>query len=554
MVSTKVMRMASLAALLLAAPAQSQVASPVAPVGTTQGQVAGQQLGSGVKAWLGIPFAKAPVQDLRWQPPQPLTWAGVLHADRTGPECIQVLRPHNINHYFGEEATSENCLFLNVWAPKTAVAGAKLPVIIFIHGGGNTVGSSGSALYDGEEMAKRGAIFVNFNYRLGILGFMAHPELTAEQGDHSGNYAYLDQVAALRWVHDNIAAFGGDPDKVVITGQSAGAGAVIQQLFSPLAKGLFSGAMMSSGCNWASSPGTTLAQGEQIGMDVQKQLGLSSLAQLRLVPADRILAQQAEFQLGVNRGGIRLGGIIDGYFMPKNQIDILKEHSFNDVPIIAHYNHDEATSPFMAAKTVADYRALAAQIYGADAPAFLALYPAKTDADVLRQVREISLDNGLAKSARNCAKLQTEYNKAPAFISMFSRKPSFAPGITYADMKPAETGAYHTSDIPFWFGTQDAFNKFRQGRAWTDWDRTLSAQMSESLIAFASSGNPSTAAIRWTAWSPRNDARLVLGDSVSMMPNSAKAIDWLGVHPVAAMQANGPAPIAPGGLPGSPRD
>ncbi len=555
MISGKFIRGAAAIFLLISAPQlAAQVVNPLAPIKTNQGMVAGQTLSSGVKAWLGIPFAKAPVQNLRWQPPQPNIWDGVWNADRTGPECIQILRPHNINHYFGEEATSENCLFLNVWAPSSATAGAKLPVVVFIYGGGNTIGSSGSALYSGEEMAKRGAIYVNFNYRVGIMGFMAHPELSAEQGGHSGNYAHLDQVAALRWVHDNIAAFGGDPDKVVISGQSAGAGAVIQQLFSPLAKGLFRGALMSSGCNWASGPGTTLAQGEQIGLTVQKQLGRANLAEMRQVPADKILAAQAEFQLGVNRGGVRLGSIIDGYFAPKSQIELLQTHEFNDVPILAHYNHDEAASPFLAVKTVAEFKALANTLYAKDAAAFLALYPVKSDADVARQAREISLDNGLGKNARNCAVLQSEHNKSPAYISVFSRKPSFAPGIVYADIKPAETGAYHTADIPFWFGTQDAFNIFREGRAWTAWDRTLSRQMSESLIAFANTGNPATAAIKWSAWSAKNEARLNLGDTVRMEPVNAKAITWLAAHPLAATPSGSPAPVAPGRVAGSPVD
>ena len=151
-------------------------------VQTDSGAVAGKVLDSGVKAWLGIPFARPPVQDLRWKEAQPTTWNGVYNADRKMPACIQVLRPHNINHYFGEEATGEDCLYLNIWAPPDATAGSRLPVIVFIYGGGGTVGSSGMANYDGEQVAKRGAIFVNFNYRVGILGFMAHPELTQGAG------------------------------------------------------------------------------------------------------------------------------------------------------------------------------------------------------------------------------------------------------------------------------------------------------------------------------------------------------------------------------------
>ena len=198
----------SLAGALLAATtsasADAMISLPGDPLVITSGKVSGTKLGSGVKAYLGIPFAKPPTGELRWKPPQPVSWDGIWNADRKGPECIQVLRAHDINHYFGEEPTGEDCLYLNLWAPADTKPDDGRPVIVFIYGGGGTLGSSGMANYGGENMAKRGAIFINFNYRVGMLGFMAHPELTAEQGGHSGNYGYLDQNAALKWVRDNI--------------------------------------------------------------------------------------------------------------------------------------------------------------------------------------------------------------------------------------------------------------------------------------------------------------------------------------------------------------
>src|ERR1039458_7693352 len=241
---------------------------PGDPVSIESGLVAGKILPPGVKAYLGIPFAAPPLRELRWREPQPLKhWKGVNHADRKMPECIQVLRPHNINHYFGEEASSEDCLYLNVWAPSTAKSGASLPVIVYIYGGGSTIGSSGMAIYAGENVAARGAVFVNFNYRLGALGFMAHPALTAESPHHqSGNYAHLDQVAALQWIQRNIAKFGGDPRKVVISGQSAGAGSVSLLQASPLAKGLFRGVVAMSGGAWGNNgQATKHDDAEEIG-------------------------------------------------------------------------------------------------------------------------------------------------------------------------------------------------------------------------------------------------------------------------------------------------
>ena len=214
---------------------------PEDPVVVDGGALSGKLLDSGVRAYFGVPFAAPPVRDLRWREPQPIApWKGVYHADRKAPECIQVLRRHDINHYFGEEATSEDCLYLNVWASGTAKPGAKLPTIVYIYGGGFTLGSSGMAMYGGEELAKKGMVFVNFNYRVGALGFLAHPELTAELPHHaSGDYGFLDQIAALQWIKRNIAKFGGDPDNVTISGQSAGSASVSALEASPLAKDLF---------------------------------------------------------------------------------------------------------------------------------------------------------------------------------------------------------------------------------------------------------------------------------------------------------------------------
>lgn len=378
-------------ALLLAAGLGScaRTDAPPALVQTDGGQVLGRVLDSGVKAWLGVPFAKPPVRELRWREPQPTRWTGVYNADRKMPECIQVLRPHNINHYFGEEATSEDCLFMNIWAPPDATAASRLPVIVFMYGSGGTIGSSGMANYDGEQVAKRGAIFVNFNYRVGILGFMAHPELTNEQGGHSGNYGYMDQTFALKWIQRNINAFGGDPAKVIISGQSAGAGSVTQQIFSPLAKGLFRGGVMLSGCNYTGS-NRPLAEAEATGLEIQKRLEASSLDDMRQIPADR------------------------------------------------------------------------------------------------------------------------------------------------------------TSEVPYYFGTQDAYNMFRPTRNWTPWDRELSQKMTAVLIAFANTGSPETAEVTWPAWSPTSERYVNFGDRITL--------DTVNRARLTFMAAHRPPPGPPGGARRGPRD
>jgi para-nitrobenzyl esterase len=552
----KVLAAVLAAGALFAAPTASRAAgveTPTAPVSTASGTVVGTVLPSKVQAWLGVPFAAAPVGDLRWKAPTPISWRGTYNADRKMPECIQVLRPHDINHYFGEEPTSENCLYMNVWAPPGAKAGDNLPVVVFIYGGGSTIGSSGMANYDGETMAKRGAVFVNFNYRVGILGFMAHPELSKEQGGHSGNYAYLDQNAALKWINANIVKFGGDPGKVVITGQSAGAGSVVQQTFSPLSKGLFRGAMMSSGCNWGSN-GTPLADAEKTGLEIQKRLGSSNLAAMRNVPADRILAIQNETQVGVSVQGVRVGGIVDGYFMPKTQMEILKAGQVNDVPLIASFNHDEAAGPLSQAKTVAEYKEIAGKMYGKDVGEFLKLYPVSKDADVAAQAGKVARETGLERNARNCAMLQGQYAKSKTFIDTYSRKHPYVPGVKIADQNVDTIGAYHTADIPYWFGTQDAYNMYRPTRNWTAWDRELSERMSAMLIAFANTGDPSTAKDKWPAWSAKNEVKLEFNDAVKVTPVNAKGVAWLQAHPAQPVAPSASAEVMGNRIGNGPRD
>lgn len=534
-------------ALVAAAPVDRSMMPVVGdPVATDNGRVAGTRLTSGVRAYLGIPFAAPPVGDLRWAPPQPLNWAGVWNADRKGPECIQVLRPHDINHYFGEEPSGEDCLYLNLWTPGAATAQSKLPVIVFLYGGGFTIGSSGMANYDGEAMAQAGAVFVNFNYRVGAFGFLAHPELSREQGGHSGNYGLLDQQAALRWVRANIARFGGDPDEVLIMGQSAGAGSVISQIFSPGGKGLFRAAVMSSGCNFRSDGGS-LGDAEKTGEALQARLKAADLNAMRQTPADRILAAQSESQLGLAVSGIRIAGpIVDGVVLPAPKAALLASGNFNHVPIIASYNANDLSFGFealLAARTVPEFQAAARKLYGADADAFLKLYPVATDADVKTTARRAATEAGLEANARFCAKAQGDAGLG-AWIDEYARVHPYVPGVHIADQDIATVGAYHTADIPYWFGTQDKYNWQRPTRNWTAWDRTLSRHMMDALIAFAATGSPSTPAMPWPAWSKAKEVKLVFGDSAATVTLDRKRADWLAAHPV-AVQPPAPRPTSP---------
>jgi para-nitrobenzyl esterase len=518
---------------LVLAPASAQVTRPVAPVETSSGKLVGELLPSGVKAWLGVRYAAAPVGDLRWRAPKPVRWNGVFNADRFGPECIQYLRPHSWNQYFGEEATSEDCLTLNVWAPETAV-GSKLPVVVFIHGGGSTAGSSSMPNYNGENLAKRGALVVSFNYRLGLLGFIAHPELTKEQGGHSGNYGYLDQVAALQWVHDNIASFGGDPAHVLIYGHSSGGLSAFQHLYSPLSKGLFSGAMLASACcNFRQQP---LAEGEKIGLALQATLGVSDLAGMREAAADKILAQQADAQNPNRAASLRGANLIDGAFVTGPYLDAARAGGFADVPLLfvsTANDNDWGRNPLASVRTAGEYKAAAAKVYGDKAAKFLSLYPVKTDADAPVIAARAIVDSGMHGDSRNCARMLGRYGKAKSFIALYTHREPFVAGVKFTDRDVATAGAFHNSDTPYWLGAYEAYNLLRKTRDYLPADRAMSVAMSDMIVAFARSGDPSTSAQQWPAWSPGREQRLSIDRNIRSERLYAAGMDWLAQNPLA---------------------
>ena len=529
---------------LMATPAYAQIAEPIPgdPVRIDTGMVSGTLLPSGVKAYLGLRYAQPPTDERRWKAPQPLAaWKGVYHADRKMPECIQVLRPHNINHYFGEEATSEDCLFMNVWVPPNAHPGDKLPVIVFIYGGAFTVGSSGMASYGGENVARSGAIFVNFNYRLGLLGFMADTALTAESPQHSsGNYGFLDQIAALEWIHRNIAAFGGDPAQVIISGQSAGSMSVSLLQASPLAKGLFRGIVGMSGSVWMRPGGgiPTLAEAEKTGTEVAKALHVNGIAALRAVPADRLLALQEDCQMGCSAGTIRVGGAnIDGYVLPATPAELFAQHRQSDVPVVTGFTSDEAKgfnhNDLTKVETLAQFNAAVKQLYGTKAGEFHKLYPASTDAEAKLMAANAVRDAGWpALAAWQWAKEQSSRGQAPVFVYEFARVQPFNPAVEIAD-HPERIGAYHSSDVPYWFQTLDSLNIFRPTRLWTSNDRELARSMTSMLIAFARTGDPSIGTVKWPAWKPSTPRLLDIGsngNSFKIEPMNRARLDFQAVN------------------------
>lgn len=527
---------------LMLLPLSAQVVTPLPPVQTNSGRVAGQQLPSGVKAWLGIRYAQAPTGELRWRSPQPARWNGVWNADRYGAECIQPLRDHTLNQYFGEVATSEDCLFLNIWSAPGAARTSKLPVIVFLHGGGTTVGAGSLRHYNGENIARRGAVFVTINYRLRQLGWLAHPELTKEQGGHSGNYTLQDMAAALQWVKDNIEGFGGDPNRVTLMGQSWGSTAVFELILSPRAKGLFQRAVLDATCPAPAAPvhlfcahrQNPLADAERNGMALQDALKADSLAAMRNVPADVILAAP-------NRGN----QTIDGWFIPRPYQEILRDRQFNDVPILWTGNSEDVDwtrNPFANIRTRAEYTAAAEKAWGARAAEFFKHYPVNSDAEAFPMARRVVIDMGHQADHRTCAAAFRRLGaRSSHFFALFEhREPISAgvsldvsdyPGMTAANVDLVRGGAAHNFDTAWWFGAYDAFNLLSRKRDITEEDRAMSRQMSDMLIAFARNGDPSTAAIKLPAFAPGNEQRVVIDHRIRVEPMPVERMNWLAANP-----------------------
>jgi para-nitrobenzyl esterase len=470
------------------------------PVRTHSGLVTGTvaQL-PGVRAYLGIPFAAPPVGDLRWRAPQPAAaWKGTRAADHFSPSCIQ-----GPNTPFGPWTseflllgpTSEDCLYVNVWTK--AAANARRPVLVYIYGGGFSSGSGDVPVYDGSQLADRGLVVVNMNYRVGSLGFFAHPELTKEAAA-SGNYGLMDQVAALQWVRDNIAAFGGDPQRVTIAGQSAGAMSVYLLTASPMAKGLFQRAAIESGPGGLAAFGVAngrvvtraRADAEKEGVAYATKLGASTLAELRALPASKFV------------GGGRFGPVVDGHFLVETAPETFAAGRQNDVPTITGLNADEASAGPGYGKATADaFKKQVEQRYGDRAARILATYPAGTDEEAGKAAVQSARDAGVAGIER----LLTERAKT-------SHAPAFAYYFDHAIPWPEhpEFGAFHTSEVPYVFGTLDVLK-----RPWTDVDRTLSRTVMGYWVNFATTGDPNGPGLpRWPAFDAARPTLQRLGEKV----------------------------------------
>lgn len=519
------------------------VTIPVAgdPVRIDAGRVSGTMLANGLKAYFGIPFAAPPIRQYRWREPQPVkSWRGIYTANKMAAECVQPLRNNNIDHYFNDEDAAEDCLYLNIWEPGSARAGQKLPVIVWIYGGGFTQGSASMPIYGGQNIAGKGVIYVAINYRVGVFGFLAHPEATRESGHGaSGNWGLLDQVAGLKWVKRNIAAFGGDPGNVTILGESAGSMAVNDLQASPLAKGLFQKAVGWSGASVGPRHMPSLTDAESQGLKLQTAMKAMSLAEMRALSSDKVveIAKSA---------GTRAEPIVDGYFLPRSPQAIFEAGAQSDVPIIVgSTTNDLGTDiPVAKAQTLAEFKAAAAAMYGSKAADFLAAYPAATDAEARSQAARASREAGLGLGNRNWARLQSMTGHQPAYMYRFDRQEPFIPGVEIAD-HPEKRGIYHTTDIEYWLQNLDTLNMIHLTRDWTATDRQLSDTMSDMLVNFAKSGRPAGKLGQLERYNPAHEQRLVLGDRIYLEDMNSRGMDFMTENPAAARPAAAPASGGP---------
>ena len=492
--------------LALLAVATSGVSAPTAAtVALKAGLVSGTQTSStGVHVFKGVPYAAPPVGPLRWRPPQPVThWDGLRKADEFGPKCMQGIP--------GLPAMSEDCLLLNVWTGAVS-ASEKRPVMVWFHGGGFTGGSGSSAQYNGEELAKKGAVLVTANYRLGVFGFFASPELTAESEHHaSGNYGLMDAIAVLRWVRNNIAAFGGDPRNVTIFGQSAGASMVSCLVGSPEAKGLFRHAIAESGA-WMGlrmSAMTPLSRAEQLSGKLMESTCASSLAELRAKSADDIL-----------QNGRGTGPIVDGWIVPEDLSTVFAEGRQNAVDLLVGSNKDEGAAALK--RTGAElFTNISRRLFGDRTDEYLKLYPAGTDAEA-NLSQGASYRDEVGYEMRLWARLQQKLGggkqSAPnVFVYYFTHEPPPSPAQPYK-------GAFHTAEIPY------VFHNFEAGRQWTDGDQMLADQMSSYWINFAKNGNPNGGGLPvWPEYRDKSVSEvMVLGEKFDVQPDAARVAFWDG--------------------------
>ncbi|MBY0504324.1 MAG: carboxylesterase family protein [Bryobacteraceae bacterium] len=462
---------------------------------------------AGLREFKGIPFAAPPTGPLRWTPPQPVkAWTGSRAATQFGPRCMQ--QPLFGDMGFRSNGMSEDCLYLNVWTPAKS-AKEKLPVLVYFFGGGFMAGDGSEPRYDGAALASKGIVSVTVNYRLGIFGLFAHPALTQESPHRSsGNYGYLDQNAALRWVQKNIAAFGGDPRRVTIAGESAGSTSVSAQMASPLSKGLIAGAIGESGSMLGTLPPVPLARAEAQGEKFAASIEATNLAALRAIPAEKLL------DLAGKPGVARFSATIDGYFLPESAYAIYSTGKQARVPLLAGWNSEEMNARAVLGREAATPEALVKAIerlYPGNSGEILKAYAATNNEEALQAATDLAGDRFIGYSSWKWLQLAGETGGQPTYRYYYSRaRPRMNPEMgnataglaggvvkgSTAPSPPMAKGAVHSAEIEYALGNL-ATNKVY---AWTPEDHQVSALMQEYFANFVKTGNPNGGKLpKWPA-------------------------------------------------------
>ena len=456
-------------------------------VKTEQGAVHGKLINEGkVRAFLGLPYAAPPVGDLRWKAPQPpAKWTGVRDATTFTARCPQW--PIWADYIFLDSGPSEDCLHLHVYSPAAANGASRLPVMFWIHGGGYAAGAGSEPRYTNSLLPLDGVVLVTIDYRMGVFGFLASEDLEREGGGSAGNYGFMDMVAGLRWVKENIARFGGDPSNVTIFGESAGSFAVSTLMAVPEAQGLFAKAIGESGADFNGVIGTgALADRAKRDQAWVESLGVKSLAELRAMPMDKLLDEAKK------KGVIGFTPVVDGRFLPEAVSKIYAAGKQAHVPLLAGWNRDERAGTLSKGMTAEKWKAFAADHYGAHAEQFLKVYPANSDDEAVQSADNYTSDQFIALGTWQWVEAHVKTGDAPVYRYHFELP---APP---SEMHPEGMYAFHSDDLEYVFGTLDT----RHGSVWRPEDRKLSEEMIEYWTDFAKTGDPNGPGL--PAW-PRYD-------------------------------------------------
>jgi len=500
--------------------AMAQLNDETAPrVKTANGMLEGTYE-SGIKIFKGVPFGAPPVGNLRWREPQPLqNWSGVRKADRFGPRAMQLPIFGDMN--FRSNEISEDCLYLNIWTPAKA-GNEHLPVLVYFYGGGFMAGDGSEPRYDGENMARKGIVAIVVNYRLGIFGFFAHPELTKESPNHaSGNYGLLDQSAALQWVQKNIAAFGGDPEKITIAGESAGSFSVSAQMASPLSKNIIAGAIGESGSLLGLNPTVPLKNAEKTGADFAANIKANSLADLRAMPADQLLKATANTSFG------RFPITVDGYFFPKSPLEIYEAGEQAPIPLLVGWNSEEMNYQMIMGQdkpTRENYTKAVQKLYGEKSSEALRVYNASNDEDVEQVATDLAGDRFIGFSTWKWSDLQSKTGRSPVYRYLYARpRPAMRPemgnatsglaGGVIKDSSSARTfrtpqaqGAVHSAEIEYALGNLPTNRVYD----WQPDDYKVSEIMQTLFANFIKTGNPNGLGVpEWPAVDNNKDVQIM---------------------------------------------